>query len=101
MTETSDRKAHLVSEVFRWRLLQYTQLFRPGDRLRAPFNPELAVDMAGMGFHRVQRNKQLIADLLIRATLGDQSQDGHFPRTELFRCGGRLRGTGCHCWKLF
>jgi hypothetical protein len=54
-----------VVNALEFQLPQHPQLLRPRHRLRAPFNTKLAVDMAGMGFHRVQRNKQLIADLLI------------------------------------
>src|SRR5471032_1044007 len=45
---------------------QYPQLFRSRHCLCPSFNAKLAVDMAGMGLDRVQRNEQLIADFLIR-----------------------------------
>jgi hypothetical protein len=52
--------------------------------LRAPFNPELAVDVAGVGLHCVQGDKQLIADFLVRAALGNEFQNGQFTGAELF-----------------
>ncbi|MNK92024.1 hypothetical protein D3C87_1121420 [compost metagenome] len=58
--------------------------------------------MAGVGLDRVQGNKQLIADFLVRTALGDQSQDRHFPGTELFRGRAGLHpGTGGQCRKFF
>ncbi|MNL08724.1 hypothetical protein D3C87_1294580 [compost metagenome] len=50
-----------------------------------------------MGLDRVQGNEQLIADFLIRTTLGNQPQDRQLPGTELLRWSAIQYRTGRHC----
>ena len=44
-------------------------------RLRTPGYPELGVDSPRVSLDRMQRNKQLLGDLLVRTSLGDETQD--------------------------
>ncbi|MNG38543.1 hypothetical protein D3C84_1262890 [compost metagenome] len=57
--------------------MQHAQRLGPGHRLGTTLDAELAVDMAGVGFHRVQGDEQALADFLVRTALGNQFEHGH------------------------
>ena len=57
--------------------LQWDQPQLPGtdDGLRAAPYVEFAVNVAGVALDSIERNHQLLGDLTVRATIGDQSQN--------------------------
>ena len=56
--------------------LQQPQLAGTRHRFGPPLDPQLVEDESVVPFHRTQREEEPLADLLIRASLGDELQ--HF-----------------------
>jgi hypothetical protein len=55
--------------------LQQTQLAGTGDRFGAPLNLEFVKDAPIVPFHRTQRKEKPFANLMIRASLGNEVED--------------------------
>src|SRR5439155_12111950 len=65
-----------------------------GNRLRAAVNAELGQNVLNMGRDRLRANEELLRDLRLTETVGEQSQDFSFTPRELWPLSRRAGRSG-------